>query len=188
MDIKIKKQEYIKIIEQDLEYLNDNCKGGDTILDHIREVLYKSIDLLYPIQPNDNSCPDGNQGSIWRDDLATYLSIVRDAREQLLNDKKFKERWMKYNPKCNYELTVQKAYDMFWGTEDGWLFCKKKRKSKSLNMYSALRNTLDKNRVYNYQVETAQENKTFNKDKYISDRLAVIEEKIKKGSEAKKWQ
>ena len=126
----------------------------------------------------------------WRDDIATYLSLVIQAKEELLSDRKFMDSWMKFNPKCNYELTVQKSHDMFWGTESGWEFCKRKRKTKKLNMLSALKNSLDKNRVYNFQVDVLDNrfNKPFNKDKYVADRIAAIEESNKKDSSTKQWQ
>lgn len=124
----------------------------------------------------------------WREDLSIYLSLARQAKEDLLSDKKFMDKWMEFNQKCNYELTVKKAHDMFWGTEEGWKYCKRKRKSKTINILSALKNSLDRNRVYNYQVEKNKEFKSFNKDQYVSERLAVIEKKMEKESDAKKWQ
>ncbi|WP_300725878.1 hypothetical protein [uncultured Rikenella sp.] len=46
--IKIDKQAYIKLIEEDLDYLNQHCKEESLELDHIKAVLCFSIDLLYP--------------------------------------------------------------------------------------------------------------------------------------------
>lgn len=46
--IKIDKQAYIKLIQEDLDYLNRHCKDESLELDHIKAVLRFSIDLLYP--------------------------------------------------------------------------------------------------------------------------------------------
>ena len=51
--IKLNKISYIKLIEEDFEYLNKKCKDGSLELDHIKAVLCKSIDLLYPMHPGE---------------------------------------------------------------------------------------------------------------------------------------
>lgn len=53
MSMTLNKSAYVKLIEEDLEYLNKNCKDGNLELDHIKAVLCKSIDLLYPEHPSD---------------------------------------------------------------------------------------------------------------------------------------
>ena len=57
---------------------------------------------------------------------------------------------------------------MFWGTEDGWNYCKKKRKGKTLDMVATLRNNLERNRVY-----------VNAKDSYVQSRIAEIDSKMK---------
>lgn len=46
--ININKSSYIELIEKDLDFLNKHCSKS-LELNHIKAVLAKSIDLLYPI-------------------------------------------------------------------------------------------------------------------------------------------
>ena len=46
MSIKIDKRAYMKLIKEDLDWLNKECPVG-LEKDHIEAVLRKSIDLLY---------------------------------------------------------------------------------------------------------------------------------------------
>ena len=56
---------------------------------------------------------------------------------------------------------------MFWGTEDGWNYCKKKRKGKKLDMISTLKKNLERNRVFS--------GSGFNKDTYIKNRIEELD-------------
>ena len=103
---------------------------------------------------------------LWKDDYEAYLSIVKDSRESFTNDQKHKALFLKYNPKCDYKLTIEKTVDMFWGTEDGWNYCKKKRKGKKLDMISTLKKNLERNRVFS--------GRGFNKDTYIKNRIEEL--------------
>ena len=105
---------------------------------------------------------------LWKDDYEAYLSIVKDSRESLLFDDRHKALFLKYNPRCDYKLTIEKTIEMFWGTEDGWNYCKKKRKGKTLDMVATLRKNLERNRVY-----------VNAKDSYVQSRIAEIDSKMK---------
>lgn len=106
----------------------------------------------------------------WRDDFDLYISVVESAKERLIEDIKYRGLFLKYNPRCDYKLTVEKTVEMFWGTEQGWLYCKKKRKGKKLDMLSALKKNLERNRVY-----------INNKEAYVKDRISEIDKKMSKG-------
>lgn len=110
-----------------------------------------------------------NNKPLWKDDYNAYISIVEDSKETLLSDIKHKELFLKYNPKCDYQLTLEKSVEMFWGTEEGWEYCKKKRKGKKLDMVATLKNNLERNRVY---INT--------NDSYIQRRIAEIDNKSNK--------
>ena len=105
--------------------------------------------------------------SYWRGSIDEYLSLVLIAKEALTNDQKHKALFLKYNPKCDYKLTIEKTVDMFWGTEDGWNYCKKKRKGKKLDMISTLKKNLERNRVFS--------GSGFNKDTYIKNRIEELD-------------
>jgi hypothetical protein len=44
----------MKLIEEDLAYLNQHCKDGDLEKDHIRLILCSSIDWYYPEKLKDS--------------------------------------------------------------------------------------------------------------------------------------
>ena len=83
----------------------------------------------------------------WRASFSIYKQLVFEARNQLKYDNEFKTQMAKYNPNADYELSIDKSVDLFWGTEQGWEHCKKS-KSKKINMLSALKKNFDKNIVY----------------------------------------
>lgn len=60
MSIKIDKRAYMKLIKEDLDWLNKECPDK-LEKEHIKAVLCKSIDLLYPAQLKDKEhegiCP-----------------------------------------------------------------------------------------------------------------------------------
>ena len=107
---------------------------------------------------------------IWKDDYQAYLSIVKDSRESLLFDDKHKALFLKYNPRCDYKATIEKSIEMFWGTEEGWEYCKKKRKGKTLDIVATLKKNLERNRVY-------INDNGFNKDAFVKNRIAELDKK-----------
>jgi len=76
---------------------------------------------------------------LWKDDYEAYLSIVKDSRESLLFDDRHKALFLKYNPRCDYKLTIEKTIEMFWGTEDGWNYCAVLRGIKHSLLYEQVK-------------------------------------------------
>lgn len=79
----------------------------------------------------------------WREDFNVYLNMVNQAKNSLLKDNEYKEYIEKYYPNADYENSVGKLVDGFWGRKEGWEYCKKKRKGKTINMLSTLKKNLD---------------------------------------------
>ena len=144
------------------EYIDGKVIDGYVSL----EDCLSAIERAYNDGANSNIEIDKSD---WRGSIDEYLSLVIIAKDILINDQKHKALFLKYNPKCDYKLTVEKTVDMFWGTEDGWNFCKKKRKGKRLDMVAALKKNLERNRVY-----------ISDNDAYIKKRIAEIDNKINK--------
>lgn len=65
MGLKISKKHYTELIQEDLDYLNNNLPDGSVELDHIKAVLCLSIDWLYPEQNTSKEFndfePEGSQ-------------------------------------------------------------------------------------------------------------------------------
>lgn len=83
----------------------------------------------------------------WRDDFNIYLSMVKEAKLRLLDDDTFCEQMERYRPNADYDKTIEKMVELFWGTEAGW-HNKKSKRSQSINMYATLKNSFEKNIVY----------------------------------------
>ena len=151
-----------------------SCKNSITIFDTNQYILLDDCLCLLEQAYNDglsdaNKVKKENNKPLWKDDYNAYISIVEDSKETLLCDNKHKELFLKYNPKCDYQLTLEKSVEMFWGTEEGWEYCKKKRRGKKLDMVATLKKNLERNRVY---INT--------NDSYIQRRIAEIDNKSNK--------
>ena len=82
----------------------------------------------------------------WKNNFDLYLKLTKEARDFLLNDKEFRETCEIYYPRYDYEKTINKAVDCFWGTEEGWNY-KKKTRAKGINMVATLKKNFMINRV-----------------------------------------
>lgn len=80
----------------------------------------------------------------WRNSFEVYLALVITAKEKLLNDTEYRQYIEKYYPNSDYEATLNKLVDGFWGNKEGWEYNKNKRKGKTINMISALKKNMDK--------------------------------------------
>ena len=85
----------------------------------------------------------------WRDDFELYKSELKEAFNKILSDKDFIENRQKYHPNLDIRLSLQKAYEDYWGTEAGWKK-KKSSRTKEIDWPATFRKALDQpqNRVY----------------------------------------
>ena len=101
----------------------------------------------------------GDDTKTWRNDYATYLKLVEEAKNALLQDREMMAKQQSYYPGVNIPLSIEKACTNFWATEAGWKN-KKGKRSKDINMKMTLVNAIKSNRVY----ETKTEHKTTSYD------------------------
>lgn len=90
----------------------------------------------------------------WRDDFLIYKKLVLEAKESLLKDKTFKDKQEEYYPNLNYELSLQKMVDDYWGTEEAWNKRKRQKKGdQGINMVTTLKKAFNQscNRVYKHR-------------------------------------
>lgn len=106
----------------------------------------------------------------WRDDFNIFLGLVNSAKEQLLSDKKCKAKMELYYPNLNYELSLQKMVDDYWGTEEGWQKKKKSpKKDANIDMVKTLKNGFSRHYNRLYKRTTTQSFSTYTPQK-VSDR------------------
>lgn len=87
----------------------------------------------------------------WRNDFDAYLKLVEEAKIKLLSDTTIKAKKEKYYPDIDYELSIEKMIEDFWGTEEGWKHkVKTSKKTKEIDMVKTLAKAFDLsgNRVY----------------------------------------
>lgn len=148
---------------------------NEPLIDNVE--IIKEITDCFKLTKTDKLGKQKKTNALWKDSFDEYLKLAISARDRLLSDKDYKEVFSKYYPKHSFELSVNKSFDMFWGKEDGWNLCKRKRSSSCINLYSAMKKNIDKNLVYIYQ---NQEKKSYNKDKYVNDRIKYLDDQINK--------
>ena len=87
----------------------------------------------------------------WKEDFEVYANLVLDAKYALLGDNDVRESKTKYYPNLDYDLTLDKMVNEFWGTKEGWEYKKKHaKKTVKIDMVSTLKKGFDisSNRVY----------------------------------------
>lgn len=93
----------------------------------------------------------GKEKEAWKEDFEVYANLVLDAKYALLGDNDVREAKTKYYPNLDYDLTLDKMVNEFWGTKEGWEYKKKHaKKTVKIDMVSTLKKGFDisSNRVY----------------------------------------
>lgn len=102
-------------------------------------------------QKKDNNIKNKEKEIDWRTNFDAYMVLVNEAKAKLLADTSVRQKKEKYYPDIDYELSLEKMVDDFWGTEEGWKHkVKGSKKSASIDMVKTLNKGFDmaSNRVY----------------------------------------
>ncbi|MFA6271199.1 MAG: hypothetical protein WC657_08420 [Candidatus Paceibacterota bacterium] len=85
----------------------------------------------------------------WKADFKTYTEDARKEFQAALSDPEWMKDRRRYFPRLDIALTLEKAFNDFWGQEAGWHWMRKK-KTKSINWRNLINNVVDnrKNWVY----------------------------------------
>lgn len=154
-DLKYDTKGFSKSILQNKEMDFSKMQNGD----------YESEKPIpYGKQADNNTDGKQEEEKEWRDSFEVYLGIVTTAKERLLNDSEYRQYIEKYYPNSDYEATLNKLVDSFWGKKEGWEYNKNKRKCKTINMFSALKKNMDKRDRIVYKQKSSYNNQK----KYIS--------------------
>ncbi len=82
----------------------------------------------------------------WREDYEKYISLVVEAKSELLLDDAHKAKMEDWYNNLDYAKTVEKTAD-WWASEEAWAYSKKKKKG-NINMLLTLKRNLERNRLY----------------------------------------
>lgn len=88
-----------------------------------------------------------NDIPIWKKDFSAYQKECSEEFTRLSTDKIFLEKLKTYNPDVNILKSLQKLYDDYWNTEEGWIN-KKKSKVNKINWATTISNTIKFHKVY----------------------------------------
>lgn len=112
--------------------------------------------IPYSKQTDSNTDGKQEEKKEWRDSFEVYLALINKAKENILADSEFRQYIERYYPNADYEATLNKLIDGFWGKAEGWEYCKSKRKGKTINMTSALKKNMDKRERIVYKSKQSQ--------------------------------
>jgi len=87
----------------------------------------------------------------WRDSYDVYIADCEREFDSKSDDPEWiAERKALYPRGLNIRMSLEKAFITFWGTTEGWKWCKVHRKTKKLNWNLCVNNCLNNrnNRVW----------------------------------------
>lgn len=93
----------------------------------------------------------------WRNDFQVYLAECKQEFSKYYNDAEFIKRQQVFYPNVNIQRSIWKAYENYWGTEEGWAN-KKKSRTADINWKQTIVKALSfqTNKVYYTKEELAE--------------------------------
>lgn len=102
-------------------------------------------------EKEDNLLSSKKNNKTWREDFDLFVSEVHKAKDVLLKDKPFRDKQERYYPNLDYELSLHKMVEDYWGTEEAWKKRKRQKKNQEgIDMVATLKRGFSQsfNRVY----------------------------------------
>ena len=163
-----------KQIESDNDYDSDSSNNATIITPIVNDLSYSTNNLNHQHVPPQGNGGDGEARKIesqtdfvkdekaeafekekssakkekdWRTDFGLYQEQAYKAYAELRQNHEWIAEREKFNPNVNVELSLEKAYAEYWGTEAGW---KKKKQSRSatIDWQRTYTNAISMNKVY----------------------------------------
>jgi len=95
-----------------------------------------------------NKLVPARESVTWKKDFAEYKKMAEAARIELLADGKFMDILSQVlDSRCDVVASLNKSFNVFWSTEDGWKN-KKRRRNKGIDWRSTIRKTIYTSRVF----------------------------------------
>jgi len=113
----------------------------------------------HPLPDNNNNDKNkkNDNTTTWRDDFNIYLTECKRGYQAFIENPEIIRKEERLNPGINIKLTVEKGFQRFWGTEEGWKN-KKAKRINNINWERTISNSIDQkmNRVYLTKAELAE--------------------------------
>jgi hypothetical protein len=126
-------------------------KRLDTIHTYQQNVVHTDIRMEDEDEDeNENEKEDKNkEKTLWKTSFAEYEKQAGEAFDRIVSNSTWILERKKYHPNLDIRLSIEKAFNDFWGQEAGWIH-KKKGKSDTINWEATFNNalTLKANQVY----------------------------------------
>lgn len=170
--VVLQKKDYIAVTEKgkNWHYEIEHPKDGNKS-EECRNEIPESTEINPTNKYTNNQDTSNKEVEVekkgWRDSFEVYLGLVNTAKERLLNDTEYRQYIEKYYPNADYDATLNKLIDSFWGKQEGWEHNKNKKKCKTINMFSALKKNMDKRERIVYKQKG-------NQKKYVSSQQTVV--------------
>jgi hypothetical protein len=84
---------------------------------------------------------------IWMTSYEAYLEEATNAMNELLNDAEFIRKEQVMYPNVDIPKTIERSFDLYWGTTDGFEN-KKKKNAFHINWKSTYKKTMYMNKIY----------------------------------------
>lgn len=142
-----------KITHAQLEYIKENIELDkiDTKNEQVlKQMLEQKIKLYINGDGDVNKDIDKDIKAnviTWRDSFDVYLSELNSVYQALITDKDFILQRERYATNVDIVLSLEKAYNDFWGKEKGWRY-KKRTRTKVIDWKETLTKAIDFNKVY----------------------------------------
>ena len=147
---KINWEERIFAVAKDI-YIEDRTNNFQRIFDEATAFVEAYKNAFANNSEEDKPKKVKAEPESWRTDYEVYRELVLSARDALRIDSQTREAKEKYYPNLDYDLSLDKMVDEFWGTEDGWKYkVKHAKKTAKIDMVATLKKGFDlsHNRVY----------------------------------------
>jgi hypothetical protein len=125
-----------KRIQRENERNGTSRDMSQSVPGHSASDLFSSVSVL-----GDRGAGEGGVVPTWRTDFKIYEKGVSDAYDALIADFEWMADRQKYHPGLDIRLTMEKAFNDFWGIEAGWKH-KKAERSKTIDWKRTFTNAL----------------------------------------------
>lgn len=117
-------------LKYDVKGFSESCLQNEVMhFTKMQNGFYES-ERPIPYSNTDSKQNNKEDKKEWRDSFEVYLEIVNNAKDKVLLDTDFRQYIEKYYPNSDYNATLNKLVDGFWGNEEVWCIQNKRSKAK----------------------------------------------------------
>lgn len=131
-----------------------------------------------------------NSSTTWKNDFAKYLEDIQEAFNKINNDSEYIDRHQKMYPDVDIKLTLERAYQYYWATKEGWKNKKAKHTTKidwyktfsfaiSQTFNQVKKSDTQKKQLCQWEITLTGKKRTSSYEQYIKDQSRYGVENVK---------